>query len=93
MRVELTKTKIDINTTSTSKHVPDIERQIRVTKYREKLCCHTIQLNHTPKVILVSMLMNCALCINAFPSEVGVSTSVIPHTILTGLTFDYNKHC
>ena len=30
--------------------------------------------------------------LNAFPPKVGSSTSVSPHTILTGVNFDYNKH-
>ena len=93
MRVGLTKIKIDLNTTSTSQHVTETERHILAMKERARECCHTLPLNHTSKVIIVSVLMNCELCIKTFPPKGGVSTSVSTCTILTGLQFDYNKYC
>ena len=93
MRLELANMKIDINTTSISKHIPDIEIYICIIKYKARSCHHTLPFKHIPKLILVSILINCTLWLNMFPPKVGVSTSVIPPTILTGLNFDYNKHC
>ena len=84
---------IDLNTTSTSEHVPDIERQIYVIKKISRSCHHTIPFNHIPKVIQVSLFMNCALWINVLPQKLVVSTSVSPCIILTEVNFDYNKHC
>ena len=39
------------------------------------------------------MIYNCVLWINAFPPKGGVSESISPHTLLTGVRFDYNYHC
>ena len=39
------------------------------------------------------MIYNCVLWINAFPPKGGVSASISPHTLLTGVKFDYNCHC
>ena len=39
------------------------------------------------------MIYNCVLWLNAFPPKSGVSESLIPHTLLTGVKFDYKCHC
>ena len=39
------------------------------------------------------MIYNCVLWINAFPPKGGVSDSIRPRTLLTGVKFDYNCHC
>ena len=93
LRVELTNINIDLNTTSTRDHVPDIDIHISIVKDRARTCHHTLTFNHIPKFILVAMLMKCLLWLNMLPPKGGVYASVIPRTILTGVKFDYNKHC
>ena len=93
MRVKLSNIKVDLNTTATNKRVTDIEHQICVHKDKSRACHHNIPLNHIPKVIKVSILMNCTLWINVLPPKGGVYTSVSSCTIFAGVNFDYNKHC
>ena len=38
------------------------------------------------------MTNNCALWLNVFPPKGGVST-ISPRTLITGVKFDYTKHC
>ena len=86
------KTKIELNTSSSSEHVPDIEPQIHDINEISRSRCHTLPLKHVPRVILVSMLMNCTLCLKTFTQKVGFSTPFSPKTIFTVLNFYYNKH-
>jgi hypothetical protein len=43
--------------------------------------------------MLIEMLANVVLWINAFPPSSGVSTAYSPRTIMTGTALDFNKHC
>ena len=53
--------EIDLNTTSSSNHVLDIESKIIIIKDRARACHHTLPFKHTPKVILVAILIKCIL--------------------------------
>ena len=39
------------------------------------------------------MIYKCVLWINTFPPKGGISASIIPRTLLTGVKFNYNCHC
>ena len=43
--------------------------------------------------MITEMIYNCVLWINAFPPKGGVSASISPRTLLTGVKLDYNCHC
>jgi hypothetical protein len=43
--------------------------------------------------MLVELVYCCALWINAFPPKGGVSSTLSPRQIMTGVQFDFNKHC
>ena len=75
-----------------SEHVPEIERQIRVLKERARACLHTLPFKYLPLLIVIEILNNCALWLNVFPPKGGVST-ISPRTLITGVKFDYTKHC
>ena len=45
------------------------------------------------KLMIIEMIYNCVLWINDFPPKGGVSSAISPHTLLTGVKFDYNCHC
>jgi hypothetical protein len=79
-----------LNTTSTSKHVPEIERQIRVVKERARAIW---SINKIPNRIIVELITFVVLWLNDFPSSSGVSQTYSPRTIMTGTMLDYSKHC
>ena len=41
----------------------------------------------------IKMLENRVMWLNAFPVKGGVSDTLSPRTLLTGIKMDYNKHC
>jgi hypothetical protein len=43
--------------------------------------------------MLVELLHYVTLWLNAFPPKGGVSSTISPRNIMTGVPFDFNKHC
>jgi hypothetical protein len=43
--------------------------------------------------MLVDLVYSTTILLNAFPPKGHVSSHLSPHNIITGITFDYNKHC
>jgi hypothetical protein len=82
-----------LNTTATSEHVPEIERQIRVVKERARAIWSTLPFNAIPKRMIVELVTFGVLWLNAFPPSRGVSKTYSPRNIMTGTTLDYSKHC
>ena len=93
MRTALLKMGVLLNTASASEHILEIERQHRVIKERARACRHYLPLKMIPKIMITEMIYNCVLWINTFPPKGGVSASIRPPTLLTGVKFDYNCHC
>ena len=90
MRTALLKIGVSLNTASSLEHMPEIERQHRVIKERSRACLHSVPFKMIPKIMIIEMIYNCVLWINAFRPKGGVSEFISPHTLLTGVKFDYN---
>ena len=84
---------IVLNTTAANEHVPKIERQIRVIKERVRSTRHTLPFKVIPLCMLIDLVYSTTIWLNAFPPKGGVSSNLSPRSIITGITFDYNKHC
>jgi hypothetical protein len=82
-----------LNTTATSEHVPEIERQIRVVKERARAIWSTLPFNAIPNRMIVELVICVVLWLNAFPPSSGVSKTYSHRTIMTSTTLDYSKHC
>jgi hypothetical protein len=93
MKHDLATAGIVLNTTSANEHVPKIERQIRVIKERVRATRHTLPFKVIPLLMLIDLIYSSTLWINAFPPKGDVSSSLSPRNIMTGIPFDYNKHC
>jgi len=93
MRHDLAAEGIMLNTTAASEHVPKIERQIRVIKERVRATRHTLPFKVIPLPMLIESIYSSPLWINAFPPKGGVSQTLSPRNIMTGVQFDYKKHC
>jgi hypothetical protein len=83
---------IHLNTTAASEYVPDVERQIRVLKERARALRRTLPFKIIPSRMIIEMIANVVLWINAFPPSSGVSKTFSPRTIMTGTALDFNKH-
>jgi hypothetical protein len=93
LKHELATIGIVLNTTAANEHVPKIERQIRVIKERVRATRHSLPFKMIPLIMLIELIYSTILWINAFPPKGGVSTNLSPRNIITGIQFDYHKHC
>jgi hypothetical protein len=84
---------VTLNTTATSKHALEIERQIRVVKERARAVWSTLPLKKNQNRMIVELVIFLVLWLNAFPPLIGVSKTYRPSTIMTSTTLDYAKHC
>jgi hypothetical protein len=83
----------NLNTTTVSKNVPDVERQIRVIKERSRAIRSTLPFKALPGRFIIELVYYASLWLNAFPPSSGVSDTYSPRTIMTGTTLDFAKHC
>ena len=91
--VPLQNQGVRLNTTSANEHVPEIERHIRVIKERARAKTSRLPFKKLPRVIIKEMVKDIITWLNNFPVKGGVSKTMSPRTIMSGLKFDYNRHC
>jgi hypothetical protein len=79
-----------VNLTSASKHVPEIERRIRVVKERAiRLSRHSLPFNRIPRLLTIYIVFKAVKLLNYFPPKGGISDTVSLNTIMTGETLNY----
>ena len=93
MKFDLLALGMTLNVTAANEHVPRIERQIRVIKERVRATRHTLPFRSIPAVMLIELVYFSTMWLNAFPPKGGVSDNISPRGIMTGIQFDYGKHC
>jgi hypothetical protein len=59
--------ELKLNTTATSEHVPDIERQIRVIKERMRAIKSTLPFKRLPAHVVIEMMQYAVLWLNGPP--------------------------
>jgi hypothetical protein len=64
-----------------------------VIKERVRVTRHTLPFKVIPLTMLIELIYSSILWINTFPPKGGVSTNLSPRNIMTGIQFDYLKHC
>ena len=84
---------ITLNLTTTNEHVPRIERQIRVIKEQMRATRHTLQFKIIPKQMLITTVSNATMSLSAFPLKGGISDTLSLPTLITGVQFNFAKHC
>ena len=90
MKHELASAGIILNTTSTNEDATKNERQIRVIKERVRATRHTLPFKVIPALTMfIELIYSSILWINAFPPKGGVSSTLSPRNIMTGIQFDY----
>ncbi len=83
----------ELNICGKDEHVPDIERAICTTKERTRCTYNTTPIDHYPPLMVIQMVFLSVFWLNAFPHRLGISQTLSPRTIVTGLHIDYNTHC
>ena len=84
---------IQLNTVSNDEHVPEIERQIRTLKERTRGIYCTLPFRKIPRRLIIKILYTANYWLNMFLHKGGISQTMRPRTLLTGLTMNYNRHC
>ena len=94
MKHELTSAGVILNTTFTNEHVPKMERQIRVIKECVRATRHTLPFKVIPLLVMfIKLIYSNTLWIDAFPPKGSISSTLTSRKIMTGIQFDYDKHC
>jgi hypothetical protein len=88
-----TSTQNSTSVEKTNMHVSDIERCIRTVKERTRCTYNMTPFEHYPPRMIIEMVFLNIFWLNAFPHHLGVSQTLSPRTIVTGIGVDYNKHC
>lgn len=83
---------IALNVVPADSHVGDIERSIRTIKERLRSCAHGLPFKRLPKLMITQMVADAVRCLNQFPRKNGISDTLSPTNIVTGLPNpDYNR--
>ena len=93
LRLRTAAMGMQLNVTSNKEHVPEIERSIRTTKEQVRSVYATLPFKRLPLRFLIELVVGCILWLNAFAMRGGVSTTMSPRTIITGIELDFNQHC
>jgi len=73
--------------------VPAIERTTRTIKERIQAIVNQLPFNAFPHRLILEMVYNVTIWLNAFQHNDRVHKVMGLHTILTGLHIDNDKHC
>ena len=92
-RTELEAMGLNTNFVSRDEHVPEIERFIRTVKERTRGIQCTLPFKRYPMRLTVELVITQVFYWNALPKASGVSQTLSPRSIVTGLSIDYKSHC
>jgi hypothetical protein len=81
-----------LNVCGAGEHVPEAERMIRTVKDRTRSTLTLLPYRWLPRLVVIHLVRNAVLWLNAFPSADSVSTEHSPRYLLTGRELTYDKH-
>ena len=83
---------IRLNLTAQDDHVGEVERSIRTIKERVRADVHSMPFQRLPRLMIIELVRRSVLVLNQFPALDGVSTTLSPLTLMTGVPLpDYNS--
>ena len=82
----------EMNVVPPDSHVGEVEHSVRTIKDRLRTGVHGLPFKRLPKIIVRHMVTNATRCLNQFPRKKGISSTMSPATIVTGVgTPDYHR--
>ena len=81
-----------VSPSSSSEHVPDIDRIIGVVSLRIRFIRHSLTFNKFPKIFLIHLVFQSIKIMEHFPVKGFISDTIIPTTIMTGDILHYRKN-
>jgi hypothetical protein len=83
---------IGLNIAPADSHVGEVERSIRTVKERLRSCAHGLPFKRLPRLFVQHMVADATRCLNQFPWPNGISATMSPASIVTGVANpDYNS--
>lgn len=89
----LAEVGVVLNVVARDEHVPEIERHIRTLKERCRAIYNTLPFTRMPKRMVTELVYNATFWLHAFPVEDGLSDTISPRELITGIMVDAAKHC
>ena len=81
-----------LNVTDPGEHVPEVERSIRTTKERTRSTTQSLPYKCYPRLLIKGIVRASTFNLNAFPARHGISRTLSPRNIVTGLpNLDYRR--
>ena len=74
-----------MNVVAADGHVGEVERSIRTVKERLRSCVHGLPFRRVPKLLITHMVADAIRCLNQFPHPHGISSTLSPASIVTGV--------
>jgi hypothetical protein len=93
IRNELTKLEVTLNTCRPGEYVPEIEHKIRTVKERVRAALLMLPFATLPRIMVVHSVLFLVMWLNFFPPKGGVSRTLSPQAIITGIHADCAKLC
>lgn len=93
LRTPLAGEGMMLNVVARGEHVPEVERHIRTLKERCRAVYNSLPYRRMPKRMVIELVYAMTFWLHAFPARDGVSATVSPRELVTGLVLDANKHC
>ena len=81
-----------LNCCGADEHVPDVERYIWTIKDQTRSAYQMLPFRCVPRIMLIHLVKNAVLWLNAFPAENGVSSQHSPQFLMTGRELEWDKH-
>ena len=78
---------------SHDKHVREIEHYIHVVEERARAIYSTLPFTHMTPCFVLEMVKSAVFWLNSFAHANGVSLTISPIEVVTGLWIDHNRHC
>ncbi|KAI2502776.1 Reverse transcriptase (RNA-dependent DNA polymerase) [Fragilaria crotonensis] len=76
---------VHLDVVAPDSHVGEIERSVCTVKERLRSTVHGLPFKRLPKLMIVHMVADAVRCLNMFPADNGVSSSLSPLSIVTGV--------
>ena len=93
MREDLLELGVVLNTAAANEHCPFIERRIRWIKEKGRAVRHGLPYAVMPTLMILELFYFVVHWLNALTAKNRVSDTILPGTIMTGVTPDFNKNC
>ena len=93
IRGAVAELNVTLNPVSEDEHVPKAEIYIRTIRENSRYMQTMLPFKKIPGRITMEIVPSCVLWLNIYPREKGVSETMSPRTIITGLIIDPKIHC